>query len=800
MRAARLTRFNLPEPSLLAGSPTAYTMRERLNRADTTPRATRTAVDTIWAGIRTAADTTLGATRTVAPFIRAAIRTAVNTIWAGIRTVVDITRARIRTAAPDITLAAIRTAADITPAAIRTAEDTMWAGIRTAADITPAAIRTAEDTMWAGIHPAADITPAGTRTVAGTCTQAIVMRTPIRLIRMRNIIIPRIPGCPMADITDPEATSRSGSVTTMPDSLAADSTDQIHDAANRSDTNEALVWRMDEALVIALDSDDWSDCRRIATQLIGSLQDYEGCYFGLASAAYFIDGDAPSTCKLIQLCLSKPRSKWRPDVYRLLGIALQGAGQHGAAADAFQSARNAVIDLDMAEEDKERYRQWIEDAIAPPMSDQVAADANRGRPDAISEVDEWIEAGIATGDWQKFSDAAGVVSRNPAAADGVLFGKAAFQFYQRHDLNRAEQLANQGLKETKSVWRPHLYRLLGLILIEKGRLEDAESRLDNALDLIEQSSRTEHQKIELVAWVEEIANPLRSRLLEEQRSGIKSVLRNGILTREHSDKRECRQALIALKVNELRWTPDYISTLLFVVRGTSRRRYPGQVRAFLPALFRLVWRTFKLAVMVAVVAVAGHYLSAFLRSECYYFGSGFCTALDRSDAFHAFRFYTTKIFEIIMVALVSLKPVLSGESHDIPALAEDTVYYLVLAIAAVFLLTVFHRMIKILIEMKTTRYAMADGRITVRTGLLNRRQKAYEIIHASQFSVDQGAMQTLLGRAKLSFYTVSVGGHEPELVGLIGRHDFILKLDREIRGLARMLRTLARLKGIVAVD
>jgi hypothetical protein len=172
----------------------------------------------------------------------------------------------------------------------------------------------------------------------------------------------------------------------MPDSLAADATDQIHNAANRSDTDEALVWRMDEALVIALDSDDWSDCRRIAAQLIGSLQDYEGCYFGLASAAYFIDGDAPGTCKLIQLCLSKPRSKWRPDVYRLLGIALQGAGQYGAAADAFQSARSAVTDLDMAEEDKERYRQWIEDAIAPPMSDQVAADANRGRPDAMSEI------------------------------------------------------------------------------------------------------------------------------------------------------------------------------------------------------------------------------------------------------------------------------------------------------------------------------------------------------------------------------------------------------------------------------
>ena len=105
--------------------------------------------------------------------------------------------------------------------------------------------------------------------------------------------------------------------------------------------------------------------------------------------------------------------------------------------------------------------------------------------------------------------------------------------------------------------------MLGVILQSRGDLSAAETALDAGLDAMPRLNFSDEEKARYTDWIELVLQPVRGRLLEKDRGGIKSVLRNGILTGERSDKRECREALLALKEIERNWTPDFISALLF---------------------------------------------------------------------------------------------------------------------------------------------------------------------------------------------------------------------------------------------
>lgn len=560
-----------------------------------------------------------------------------------------------------------------------------------------------------------------------------------------------------------------------------------------------LELSIDHAIERAISTEDWPTCRGELIE-VDSAQEYEGYSFALATTAYYVDHDPLTALRLAHAALNRPLSRWRPDTYRLLAIVLEECSQPRQARDALKLGLMAVDDLAIPEDEKAQYRQYLAETLSPdlPPGSEERSGTGVGRDsrgETKDDVDSRLESALATGDWEPWQQHRDRKSAGQAKThyEGEFFGLASAAYYAEHNTNLAEKLVRSALAAKESRWRPDSYRLLGEILQRRGKLEAAETALDAAIDTVRKFPLREDEKEAYVQSIDEALLPIRVQLLEEDRSGVKSVLRNGIITGERTDKRECRETLIALKNFERSWFPDFISALLYTLQSSSHRSNArSPFRAFV-SMFSMAGRLLrvclKITIAASVLIAAAYLIAKFTPLGCQQTDTnpGYCGGALGA----AIRSFATNLASVwgVFTAHPSAAEIVRRSEYGVS-----------LAILTVILIIALAKLGKAFIAMISTRYFIRDGRITIRTGLFRRVRKNYEIIHASRFIIDQGIIQTLLRRARLSFYTISVGGQSPEEVVIIGRHKFILNLDRDIRGVNRMMRSIARLKGIVSVD
>jgi len=561
----------------------------------------------------------------------------------------------------------------------------------------------------------------------------------------------------------------------------------------------ALNFSIDQAIERAISSGDWPACRAELIELDGSAKEYEGYPFALATTAYYADHDPLTALRLAHAALNRPLSRWRPDTFRLLAIVLEECGQPQQARDALKLGLVAVDDLAIPQEEKAQYRQWLAEALPPDLPDgsEEHLGTGVGRDSTVEtedDVDRRLESALATGNWeawQQHRDGKSGARAKPHC-EGEYLGLASAA-YAEHNTNLAEKLVRSALAAKESRWRTESYRLLGEILQRRGKLEAAETALDAAIDAVRKLSLREDEKEAYVQSIDEALLPIRVQLLEKDRSGVKSVLRNGIITGERTDKRECRETLIALKNFERSWFPDFLSALIYTVQFSGRPSNTGSVlraaRSAISATLRLLLTCLKIGIAVSALVAVAYFVAAFTPLGCRQKGS------DLPYCGGAVGAYIRSFASNLPDALETLFRHASTAGS-----VRAGAYAASLTILAVMLIIVLAKLGKAFIAMISTRYFIRDGRVTIRTGLFRRVRKNYEIIHASRFIIDQGITQTLLRRARLSFYSISVGGQSPEEVVIIGRSKFVLNLDRDIRGLNRMMRSVARLKGIVSLD
>ena len=226
----------------------------------------------------------------------------------------------------------------------------------------------------------------------------------------------------------------------------------------------------------------------------------------------------------------------------------------------------------------------------------------------------------------------------------------------------------------------------------------------------------DEEKARYAEWFEIVLQPVRSRLLENDRTGIKAVLRNGILTGERSDKRECREALIALKSNERSWTPDFASALL-QARGSGPKLTDAvrvgrwicgvtiRVIGFSPWLLR--------STILAALVAAGLYGALYLPEKmCAEFSGDVCSAISNP----VITFFMTVCERAYAVTAGMLWSLWTGmslnglESHFAQILGE-VASRIVLALFLAYLLLEAFRFARVITIQKTTRYVLNDGRL-----------------------------------------------------------------------------------------
>ena len=334
--------------------------------------------------------------------------------------------------------------------------------------------------------------------------------------------------------------------------------------------------KIDGLLEQGLEYGDWAAVRASLSALQESRDCYEGYHLGLATASFYVDDDLDSAERALDSALSAPDSRWRPDSFRLLALVLQQQERTGEAQDAVERGLQAVDQLALDGDASASYRTWVGEALR----DVVDQPTKLRTAKSAQLLDEWLDEACVTGDWALCRRRLESEFQGNSSPEGACFGRAAACFHIDQDAGAAEDWLRVALRNSESRWRPDVYRLLGVILQARGDPNAAETALDAGLDAVPRLNCSDEEKARYIDWIELVLQPIRGRLVEKDRGGIKSVLRNGILTGERSDKRECREALIALKEIERSWTPDFISALLFMpvwrpmvafVRAVSRR-------------------------------------------------------------------------------------------------------------------------------------------------------------------------------------------------------------------------------------
>ena len=286
--------------------------------------------------------------------------------------------------------------------------------------------------------------------------------------------------------------------------------------------------------------------------------------------------------------LKAPNSRWRPDSFRLLALVLHQQGRTGEAQEAVERGMQAVDQLALDDDASASYRTWVGQALR----DGVDQPPELRTAKSAQLLDEWLDEAYATGDWALCRRRLESAFQGNSSPEGACFGRAAACFHIDQDAGAAEDWLRVALRKPESRWRPDICRLLGVILQSRGDLSAAETALDAGLDAVPRLNFSDEEKARYTDWIELVLQPVRGRLLEKDRGGIKSVLRNGILTGERSDKRECREALLALKEIERNWTPDFISALLFAPVWRP-------MVAFVRAVYRGALRCMRVAVRLS---------------------------------------------------------------------------------------------------------------------------------------------------------------------------------------------------------
>ena len=495
--------------------------------------------------------------------------------------------------------------------------------------------------------------------------------------------------------------------------------------------------------------------------------------------------------------LSAPDSRWRPDSFRLLALVLQQQERTGEAQDAVERGLQAVDQLALDGDASASYRTWVGEALR----DVVDQPTKLRTAKSAQLLDEWLDEAYVTGDWALCRRRLESEFQGNSSPEGACFGRAAACFHIDQDAGAAEDWLRVALRNSESHWRPDVYRLLGVILQARGDPNAAETALDAGLDAVPRLNCSDEEKARYIDWIELVLQPIRGRLVEKDRGGIKSVLRNGILTGERSDKRECREALIALKEIERSWTPDFISALLFMpvwrpmvafMRAVSRRTL-----RYIRLAVRLSPRIAKSAFLVVTLGAIAYGVLKFSASMCLGSSGGFCMS---ATAF-VIAMYLGACEQMATMAwslFTGLSTTVSVD--DLTKLPVEAANATVILLLLALLTPPGAYLIAKLAIQKTTRYALIDGRLTIEEGIIRRQRTNFEIMHASHFEIHQNILPRFWGRARFEFYTVSVGGQHSEPAVVYGRRKTILVLDKQIRGIVRMLRTVARLKGIVAVD
>jgi hypothetical protein len=543
------------------------------------------------------------------------------------------------------------------------------------------------------------------------------------------------------------------------------------------DAKEATWEEIDRQLGQGFESGDWGAVRSALRAAPKEAAAYEGYHLGLALAAFHADADTAAAEQALAAALNRPASLWRPDVYRLQAIVLHAVGLDELARRAVANGLAAVERLSVDDTTKAGYRSWLE--LALPASTGELAPLPELKGEKL--LDAWLSEASVSGDWRLCLERVRERFGGRLDLEAFCYARGAAAYHADSNTIAAEKWCCAALDAPESKWRPDVYRLLGVLLKERGDLETAESKLDAALDAVSRMSIPDDERARYADWIEAVLQPVRSELLQKDRVGIKSVLRNGILSGERTDKIECREALIALKSDEGTWTPDFISALLQAL-GTSNFGFVGRALA-------LVGRLLRIAVLAALWAAILYGALHVPKMMCANSRDTWCYALTNSPLGPVMD--ASEHFGAAAASNLPLTPAdILGEAETI----------LVAALLIACILVAAGPLVRALLIRVTTKYILNDGRLTTEHHLLRRSRKNYEMLHASAFEINQAPVQWLLGRAQLSFFIVAVGGNGAEQVDIIGRRTELLAIEKHIRGMGRTMRSLARLKGIVAVE
>jgi hypothetical protein len=387
----------------------------------------------------------------------------------------------------------------------------------------------------------------------------------------------------------------------------------------------------------------------------------------------------------------------------------------------------------------------------------------------LDEVDTLIDRASQESDWSVYeSEFRDLLQRRPK--DGILYYALARAQFDKHNLAEAKELLELSLQYTAGSTWVAASTLHGVIQMQQGKLEDAETILQRTLEGAAIAGLRDEFGEMLSAHLVQIRTEL---LAQGTQGSIKSILRSQIL--DGTQVSECLHALSLIKELEFTLRPGI--TGYFAARwGHRQEEADGSSKH--PSKY-------------AGASRSSHGLiSRFLRVGL----CGIGRALRRSFRF-AFRTVRRSMLTLIVIGAAMFWAVNFAWGHT-----GDIREAILLAVVALLAWPVM-RLLYLCVLGRSVRYTFHDANIAINSGVLWAEVLLVELIYTSGYEVDRSVMQRLLGCATLSFLVKDSGMNSISVrrVPLYLRkniHD-VEKLMMDLRGLNRVLHSIARIKNVV---
>jgi tetratricopeptide (TPR) repeat protein len=387
----------------------------------------------------------------------------------------------------------------------------------------------------------------------------------------------------------------------------------------------------------------------------------------------------------------------------------------------------------------------------------------------LDEVDALIDRASQESDWsvyeREFRD---LLQRRPK--DGMLYYALARVQFDKHKLAEAEELLELSLQYAAGSTWVAASTLHGVIQMQQGKLEEAETIMQRTLDGAARAGLLDDFGEMLSAHLLQLRTEL---LAQGNRGSIKSILRSQIL--DSTQVSECLHALGLIKDLEFTLRPGIIG--YFAAHWGHRQEDSDGSSQH--------------ASEHAGTSRSSHgFIAGLLRVGL----RGVGRALHRSFRF-AFRTVLRSMLALVVIGAATFWAVNFAWGHT-----GDIREAILLTVAALLAWPVV-RLLYLCVLGRSVRYTFHDANIVITSGVLWAEVLLVELIYTSGYEVDRSVMQRLLGCATLSFLVKDSGMNSISVrrVPLYLRkniHD-VEKLMMDLRGLNRVLHSIARIKNVV---